>query len=123
MFLLTRGKGSMPPRGSLRPLRRVREHLGLVVRPVVEHVEQRPVGASSVQGLHSPHGRFVGGFGMTQPTPRVCPVHETPIRVVPLLNGRGAQIGKLTLNVCDRCDQQAEADLNAMRRRIRGADR
>lgn len=53
---------------------------------------------------------------------KICPEHGTPMRTEPLTRFDAQQIGSLTLDVCDQCDDEAEAGLAMFLSRIAADD-
>lgn len=51
-----------------------------------------------------------------------CPEHGTPMRTEPLTRFDGKQIGSLTIDVCDRCDDETDENMEAFCRRIADGD-
>ena len=52
----------------------------------------------------------------------MCDVHGMALRKEPLRRFDGTQIGNLTLDVCDRCDDEADDNFSALIDRVVAGD-
>ena len=51
-----------------------------------------------------------------------CEVHGTAMRAEPLTRFDGTQIGTLSIDVCDACDAETDADLKSFLGRVASGD-
>ena len=63
---------------------------------------------------------------MSDPVPgnrvEYCAIHGQVMRTEPLTKPDGSQVGALTIAVCDICDDEAAAGLDAFLARVRKGD-